>query len=141
MLGKHLDSSIHEIQVDAIQDSAPVAQKAKRRWNRMASSAKVVLRSGNSSQRQATFVEGRCRDTSNTGFAATFESPAAVGDIYYAEISLDERRPFGVLARCVRCQMQSEDSFECGFSFFQAVSLVEPANSSNQPVTNSSSLI
>ena len=141
MLGQHLDSSIGTLPSDVLQSDAPQAENSKRRWQRITKTGTVALKSGNSTQRDKADVKGHCRDISRTGFAAKFTSPIGVGDIFYATLTIDGQRPFSVLARCLRCLMFAEDSFEGGFAFFQPVDFAETTDAPAKVNPSDSSLI
>jgi len=82
----------------------------------------VVLRPGNSSSREEP-LHGTTIDVSDGGCMLQFPRPIGVGDVYQLTIE-DERLDLPVIfARCRRCRMVREDSFEAGFSFFTSIRL------------------
>ena len=84
---------------------------------------KVVVRPGNSSQRHELAVEGLTGDISNGGCQILTGRPVLPGDIFWLEFS-DEHIAIGsLLARCMRCRMIREDTFEVGFRFLHEIDL------------------
>lgn len=87
---------------------------------RKAVQAIVVLRPGNSSDRNKHEINGQVCNVSTTGFAATLQEPPTVGNIYHVTFGFDHgRKELSIMARTVRCQFLGEDNFESGFAFFK----------------------
>ncbi len=90
---------------------------------RVAVKTKVILQPGNSSQLLNLKLQGVTGDISEGGCGAMFPVPVTVGDIYRLHFLDKELDLPMVFARCLRCRLIREDSFEVGFSFFSPVRL------------------
>jgi hypothetical protein len=84
---------------------------------------KVVIAPGNSGERHRFAVEGLTGDLSTGGCKVLVGRPMAVGDIYWLVFSDDHLAIGSLLARCLRCALVREDTFEAGFRFFHEVDL------------------
>lgn len=85
--------------------------------------AAVFVRPGNSSERHRLVVEGLTADVSAGGCLLLLSRPLPPGDIFWltfdeAQLALAPR-----LARCVRCRMVDESTFETSLQFFHEVDL------------------
>lgn len=84
---------------------------------------KVWISPGNPSERDRFRIEGLTGDISSGGSLILAARPALAGDIYWLTFS-DEHVSIGsLLARCMRCRMVREDTFEFGFRFFENLDL------------------
>ncbi|OHB75421.1 MAG: hypothetical protein A2W31_14590 [Planctomycetes bacterium RBG_16_64_10] len=84
---------------------------------------RVTIRAGNSSQRHEFVIEGLTGDISNGGCQVLLNRPLLAGDVYWLTFS-DEHVSIGALfARCMRCRVVRDDTFEAGFRFFHEVDL------------------
>jgi hypothetical protein len=84
---------------------------------------KVAIRPGNSSQRHQLVIEGLTGDISNGGCQVLIGRPILAGDVYWLTFS-DEHVSIGALfARCMRCRVVRDDTFEAGFRFFHDIDL------------------
>lgn len=63
--------------------------------------------------------KGRTLDISLGGLRATIDQPPRIGDYYRLHIMSESRVPVAVFARCLRCSLLSETSFEIVMRFFQ----------------------
>jgi hypothetical protein len=121
MLGQHLN--FNGMQTDDLlrhTHQQPMAENAPRIAPRKAIQASVLLRPGNSSERNKSEICGQVVNVSTTGFAAMLQEPPIVGNIYHVTFGFDKgRKELSLMARTVRCQFLGEDSFESGFAFFK----------------------
>jgi hypothetical protein len=85
--------------------------------------AKVTIRPGNSSRRHEYAIDGLTGDISNGGCQVLIGCPILPGDVYWLSVT-DKNLALGsLLARCMRCRMVREDTFEAGFRFFNEIDL------------------
>ena len=84
---------------------------------------KVLIHPGNASQRGDFVIEGLTGDISNGGCLALAGRPAMAGDVFFLRFAEDRVSIGPLLARCMRCRMVREDTFEIGFRFFEQIDL------------------
>jgi len=82
---------------------------------------KIRVSPGNASQRHTMTIEGLTGDISNGGCLVLASYPLMAGDIYWLSFPDDNLRLGSMFARCVRCRMVRDDTYEMGFSFFNDV--------------------
>lgn len=86
----------------------------------------VVLRPSSSSQRWTEEIGGLCKNLSHTGCGVIGKLAPRVGDLYRFELDDQPQHPLhGAHARCVRCQMLDEDTFESGFCFLSVLEITK----------------
>ena len=122
MLGEHLSS-----ESDLLADSAE-AQLASdsRRWSsRIRQTIPVKVWPANPSERLGSQeIAGSSRDVSETGCGIVSHWAPIVGDFYFLQFENDQTVEVGnVYARCVRCHLIDENSYESGFAFQQPIEL------------------
>jgi hypothetical protein len=84
---------------------------------------RVRVQPGNSSERRHAQIEGVTGDVSRSGCLVLLPCPLVPGDLYWLSLD-DERASTGAqMARCVRCRMVDEETFEAGLRFFSEVDL------------------
>lgn len=96
---------------------------ARRYSNRLELNCEVDLLPGNVSDRDGSHFMGKCRDVSNQGCRLVLTKPLVVGDLYLVRIDSSALSGDLIFARCVRCHMLREDTFECGLNFLSPVSI------------------
>lgn len=112
--------------LDALSDlerntsEAVISQRASAR---LEIRTKICIRPGNASQRQKMAIQGLTGDISNGGCLVLAGRPLVPGDIYWLTFSDDDIRLGSMFARCVRCRMIRDDTYEMGFCFFNDVDL------------------
>ena len=123
--------------LDALRDlemnshDAFVAQRAS---ERVEIRARLVVRYGNASQRHQMAVEGLTADISNGGCMALLPRPLMAGDYFWLTFEEDDVRVGSILARCLRCRLVQEETYEMGFQFVSAIDLTTAlAKQMNQP--------
>lgn len=90
---------------------------------RIVQSFSVLVQPSSVSQRANERIEGDCRNFSDSGCGIVSNFAPRVGDVYQISVpNQAEHAIDGVHARCVRCHMLDEESFECGFSFLTPLS-------------------
>ncbi len=114
-----------------LEQNTPEEIRRQRSHFRVILKAKVILLPGNASETLKFKVQGVTGDLSEGGCKALVPVPLAVGDIYrlqFDRATLDLPLTF---ARCIRCALLRENSFEVGFRFFTPITLprnVRPAD-------------
>lgn len=123
MLGEHLVAGEQLLGADndlrALEELCrTTSNESQRSAARRALDLAVLIQPGNSRDRAAWKLQGKLRDLSDTGCGIITGKPLMVGDIYW--LSTDDRsmQLGNFFARCVRCRMIREGSFEQGFTFF-----------------------
>ncbi len=120
MLGDDLIFQNARTTDDVVSTVDPMADRMDKRKQsqRFAEHLAVQLRPSSSSQRWAEFLEGTCKNLSQTGCGVITTNAPRVGDLYRFELTQQPEHPLHTVhARCVRCQMLDEDAFESGFCF------------------------
>lgn len=84
---------------------------------------KICIAPGNASQRHTMTIEGLTGDISNGGCLVLASHPLIPGDIYWLTFSDDALQLGSMFARCVRCRMIRDDTYEMGFCFFNDIDL------------------
>lgn len=108
-----------------LERNTPAEVRRLRHHFRIAIKAAVVVQPGNASELMSLKIKGVTGDISEGGCSVLLPLPPRVGDIY--RLGFD-RKEFDLpltFARCVRCRLIKEDTFEAGFSFFAPISLPE----------------
>ena len=95
----------------------------QRAHERLELRAAVSVRPGNSSERHRLVVEGMTSDVSAGGCLLLLSRPLPPGDIYWLSFDESQLALAPRLARCVRCRMVDETTFETSLAFFQEVDL------------------
>ena len=106
--------------------------RQQRSHERQAVKAKVVLQSANSSELLSYKVQGVTGDLSSGGCRAMFPIPINVGDVYRLQLDREQVDLPLIFARCMRCQLIREDTFEAGFSFFSPIQLPDEKTSTDE---------
>jgi hypothetical protein len=121
---QHNDDEAFGILQD-LEQSTPDEIRRQRAHFRIAIKTRLILQAGNASQLLDFKVQGVTGDISESGLGALFPIPLRVGDIY--RLTFDEARlPLPLtFARCVRCRLVQEGSYEAGFLFFSPITLPE----------------
>lgn len=99
---------------------SPLLEKEEKRKasDRSQENISVALRPSSYSQRSSEFIEGVCRNLSQTGCGIVSSSAPRVGDIYHVEVVDNSSHCLqGMDARCVRCHLLDAEAFDCGFTF------------------------
>lgn len=79
----------------------------------------VILRPASTSARDSEEISGSCRNVSQSGCGLVARRAPRVGDVYRFETPDHSSHPLdGINARCVRCHLLDENSFDAGFAFF-----------------------
>jgi hypothetical protein len=100
----------------------------RRAHDRVAIKAKVVVLPGNVSASLESWLHGVTGDISEGGCRAMLPLPIYVGDVFRLTFDHPELDLPIVFARCMRCRLIREDSFEAGFKFFNPVSVASAAD-------------
>ena len=99
---------------------------------RLSVKLKVVLLPGNISDYHGDKIQGVSGDISNGGCCVMFPVPVMVGDIYRLEFEKCQYDLPLIYARCVRCRLIRDNSFETGFTFFTKIQIEESVKESQQ---------
>ncbi len=94
-----------------------------RTHERLAVRAKVVLRPGSLSQRDAWSLEGVTGDISRGGAKILMPRPVFVGDIFQIAFDPEVLTVSPQLCLSQWCRTVRSDAFECGLSFFSPIDL------------------
>ena len=106
-----------------LESNSHQAFVAQRASERVEIHARLVVRPGNASQRYASSVEGVTADVSNGGCMALLSRPVMPGDFFFFLFDDSEIQLGSLAARCLRCRMVREDTFEVGFKFMSPVDI------------------
>ncbi|QDV70405.1 PilZ domain protein [Rosistilla carotiformis] len=123
MLGEHLVAGEQLLGADndlrALEELCrTTSNESQRVAERRALDTPVHIQPANSRERNAWKLAGKLRDLSETGCGALTDKPLMVGDVYWISTSEGSLQMGNFFARCVRCRMIREGSFEQGFTFF-----------------------
>ncbi len=94
-----------------------------RAHERIAVRAKVVLRPGSLSQRDAWSLEGVTGDISRGGAKVLMPRPVFVGDVFQVAFDPEVLAVPPQLCLSQWCRTVRGDAFECGLSFFSPIDL------------------
>ena len=106
-----------------LERNTPEEIRRQRSSFRIMIKSKVVLQPGNASEVLKFKVQGVTGDLSEGGCKALFPTPVRVGDVYRLQFDRQTLDLPLTFARCVRCSLVKEDSYEAGFRFFTPVTL------------------
>lgn len=130
MLGENLDPTIDSLR-SRVQLSDSPTHNVRVAHRLAPTNVQLLIRPSNSSQRSETPLRGYCKNLSQSGCGVITDCPPRVGDLYRFELPSDLTHPIhGCHARCVRCHLLDEETFEVGFAFLSPVSLNSTAGSS-----------
>ena len=125
-----LDQSSGQNELNPLSDSLAELERntaseirRQRSHERHEIKAKVVVRSGNTSELAKLAIQGMTGDISQQGCRILLPRPLHVGDIY--RLAFDDsifNLPL-VFARCIRCRLIREDAYEVGCNFFSPLEL------------------
>lgn len=118
--------------LNELQRSTPDAVRRERAHTRVTVRAKVVVQSGNMSQRRDLKVQGVSGDLSAGGCQLLVPVPIAVADIYWLTFDRSEIDIAPIYARCLRCREVRADAFEAGFAFFAPIDIAHLTSGSEQ---------
>jgi len=119
--GKGLDDALQLLQ--ELEVNKPDEVRGQRAHTRRRVAIEVVLRPANSSDRAKSESRGTTADISEGGCQLVLPDPCGVGDVYLLEFDRGSLEVPQVFARCLRCRLIRENSFEAGFSFFTPIVL------------------
>ncbi|MFN3190445.1 MAG: PilZ domain-containing protein [Aureliella sp.] len=140
MLGNSLDSAADFDVAGLANQIAAIRQdsSAFRRHERFEVSAKLRVFAGEIDPANA--IGGVCCDLSRSGLGAVLTKAPPVGEEVWLIVD-DVAEIDGPLhARCMRCRMLHDGSFEAGFMFFSQIDLGEDQSDAS-PAPDTSSLI
>ncbi len=83
----------------------------------------IIVAPGNSSDTSRFKVKGVTGDISEGGSRVLLPLPLTPGDIYRVEFDKAQADLPLVFARCMRCRLVRENTFEAGLAFFNKISL------------------
>lgn len=124
-----------DIDTETVTASDPLAAMAElesnssdlinqmRAHERITLKTKTIAQPGNISQRRELKIQGVSGDISRGGCCILFPIPLNVGDIYWLTFDNTMIDLPSLFARCLRCRMLREDTYECGFVFFEKIDL------------------
>ncbi|MEM9658927.1 MAG: PilZ domain-containing protein [Planctomycetota bacterium] len=112
--------------IDALKElsaNTEYALIAARASERLELQTEVQIRPGNSSERSRFALRAITVDVSDGGCMLLSPAPTIAGDVYWLEFSDEHLRIGSLFARCMRCRMVSEDTFELGIKFMVPIDL------------------
>ncbi|QDS90144.1 PilZ domain protein [Rosistilla ulvae] len=123
MLGEHLVAGEQLLGADndlrALEELCrTTSNESQRVAERRMLDMPVQIQPANSRDRNAWKLAGKLRDLSDTGCGILTEKPLMVGDVFWLSTTDQSIQLGSFFARCVRCRMIREGSFEQGFTFF-----------------------
>ena len=121
LVSSELDQTLQLLQ--ELERNKPEELRKQRMHARHQIAAGLVIRYANSSDRERWELLGTTVDLSESGCQVACAQPLGVGDVYFLEFDRKALDVPGVFARCLRCRLIREDSFEVGFCFFTPVVL------------------
>lgn len=101
----------------AIKANTPSSVLQMRSSGRIEVRCKVIVRSGNASQRDLPPWEGTTADVSKGGCQIVINRPLWVGDYFLLEFEREHLDVPATMARCLRCRLMNEEAFEIGMKF------------------------
>ena len=104
-----------------LEQNKESSESFRRTHERVTTRVNLSIQPANSSERQRLRINGVTADLSRGGCRALFSAPVAVGDVYWVVFDTEAINIDPVFARCVRCRLVREDTFDAGFSFFSEV--------------------
>ena len=104
-----------------LEQNSESSESFRRMHERVTTRVKLAIQPANSSDRQRLKIHGVTADISRGGCRALFSAPVGVGDVYWMVFDTEAINIAPVFARCVRCGLVREDTFDAGFSFFSEV--------------------
>lgn len=120
-IGEDLDQTLELLQ--ELERNTPEELRKQRMHVRRQIAAAVVIRPADSSRRTAWEMSASTVDLSEGGCQIVSPDPCGVGDVYFLEFNEPGLELPQVFARCLRCRLIREDSFEVGFCFFTPIVL------------------
>lgn len=121
LAGNELDQTLQLLQ--ELERNKPDELRSQRMHVRRQIAAPVTIRPANSSCRAQNEVHGSTVDLSEGGCQIVSPQPCGVGDVYFLDFDQNTLDLPKVFARCLRCRLINEESFEVGFSFFKPIAL------------------
>ncbi len=106
-----------------LEQSTSEAIIAQRSSERIDIRTEVTIKPGNASERHRFSIHGMTGDISNGGMLVLLSQPLLAGDIYWVDFPDPQIRIDSLLARCLRCRMIQEETFEAGFRFLHDIDL------------------
>lgn len=119
LAGTELDQTLQLLQ--ELERNKPEELRSQRMHVRRQITAAVTIRPANSSCRLQTELHGSTVDLSEGGCQVVSPHPCGVGDVYFLQFDQKALDLPKVFARCLRCRLINEESFEAGFSFFTPI--------------------
>ena len=116
------ESTAHEILRD-LEAQTSEESREKRYHKRLTAKLRVILQPGNSSDMLKLKLQGVTGDLSRNGMGAMFPLPIGVGDIFRLQFDKAHVNLPVIFARCIHCQMVSEDAYRTGFRFFTEIDI------------------
>lgn len=107
----------------AMKANTPSSVLQMRSSGRIEIRCKVVVRSGNASQRDMPPWEGTTADVSKGGCQIVLNRPLWVGDYFLLEFEKEHLDVPATMARCLRCRLINEDAFEIGMKFNEPLNI------------------
>lgn len=107
----------------ALKANTPSSVLKMRTSGRIELRCKVLLRSGNASQRDAPPLEGTTADVSKGGCQLVVNRPLWVGDYFLLEFDREHLDVPATMSRCLRCRMINEEAFEIGMKFNEPMTI------------------
>lgn len=116
--GNHDSDLLDELERQSVSEIRKL-----RAYERVEIRAEVCIQPGNSSQLGEQPILATTRDVSAGGCLVHAPSPIGVGDVFRLQFDQTLMDLPLVFARCIRCHLLREDSFEAAFSFFSPIEL------------------
>jgi hypothetical protein len=121
--GETIEAAASIMALAQLEQNKESSESYRRAHERVTTRVKVSIQPGSSSERQRLKVNGVTADVSRGGCRVLFSAPVGVGDVYWMVFDKEVINVDAVFARCVRCAMVREDTFDTGFSFFTQIDL------------------
>ncbi len=106
-----------------LKANTPASVLSQRTSSRLELRISVLLRPGNASERHVEAIPATSADISEGGCQLVLDRPIWVGDFFLLEFDRAHLDIDPVMARCLRCRLLTEHSFECGFKFSTAIEI------------------
>ena len=104
---------------------APDDERQQRSHERVSLQTAVRVRPGDASRALEPAVVGQTENLSRGGCLLTLEHPTGVGDVF--RIEFPEADIDTTFARCLRCRLLNDTTFEAAFRFFSPIYVPKPA--------------
>ena len=121
MVGETIEAADAIAALAQLEQNKESSASYRRMHERITTRVEVTIQPASSSERRRLKIHGVTADISRGGCRALFSAPVGVGDVFWIVFDKEAINIDPLFARCVRCALVREDTFDAGFSFFTEV--------------------